>query len=63
MSEVSRRKLFAGFAAAPFLGALAARGEETGTRTGAAVAPAHKFAPASPDAKSCASGTFPTSNW
>ena len=41
MSEVSRRKLFAGFAAAPFLGALAALGDETP----AAPAPAHKFAP------------------
>src|ERR1700756_3849235 len=39
MSEVSRRKLFAGFAAAPFLGALAARGENP------APVPAHKFAP------------------
>jgi len=41
MSEVSRRKLFAGFAAAPFLGALATFGDETP----AAPAPAHKFAP------------------
>jgi len=48
MSEVSRRKLFAGFAAVPFLGALAARGEETGARTGATLAPAHKFAPPLP---------------
>src|SRR5947209_63271 len=48
MSKVSRRKLFAGFAAVPFLGALAARGEETGARTGAAVAPLHKFAPPLP---------------
>src|ERR1051326_1246497 len=39
MSEVSRRKLFAGFAAVPFLGALAVRGENP------AAPPAHKFAP------------------
>ena len=39
MSEVSRRKLFAGFAMLPFAGALAARGEET------APPPVRHFAP------------------
>ena len=40
MSEVSRRKLFAGLAVAPFAAALAASGDEA-----PAPAPAHKFAP------------------
>jgi protein SCO1/2 len=40
MSEISRRKLFAGFAAVPFLGALAGSGEEAKI-----AAPAHRFAP------------------
>ena len=40
MSEVSRRKLFAGLAVAPFAAALAASGDEA-----SAPAPAHKFAP------------------
>ena len=45
MSELSRRKLFTGLALAPFAGALAARGEETRTRSGAAVAPAQNSRP------------------
>lgn len=41
MSEVSRRKLFAGFALLPFAGALAAHGDESHELP----APQHKFAP------------------